>query len=217
MAMPRSRPESAASERKRGRNGTGKRNKRPSEEGILASAEQVFAERGYAATPLRDLIAACGCSTTAFYARFDSKEAVLEALIRNLFLELHGAAIEALPRAGGVDEAYELGIKVLRSKLRGRKGLWRVVLTEGAHTERTRPLVREAYRALAAMLATELRRSAARGNIDPQDAEPLSWALVGTLSMHLTRWAVFDDLSDAKLTAALRDTVRTLRPRPQDT
>lgn len=180
---------------------------RPSEAGILRHAERVFSERGYAATPLRDLIKESGCSTTAFYARFDSKEAVLEALTRRLIDDLYSAAMKALPAARDVDEAYEVGIEVLRAKLRGRRGLWRVVLTEGAHTPRTRPLVRDAHGALASLLAAQLNRAGSA------DAEPLAWAIVGTLSLHLTRWAVFEELTAAELVAALRATARTLMPK----
>ncbi|HET6582721.1 MAG TPA: helix-turn-helix domain-containing protein, partial [Nannocystaceae bacterium] len=70
---------------------------RPSHDAILATAERVFAERGFADTSLRELIAACGCSTTAFYARFATKDAVLEVLLRDLLVDLHDVAAEALP------------------------------------------------------------------------------------------------------------------------
>ena len=40
---------------------------------ILAAAEALFATTGYGEVSLRQLMAAAGVSTTAFYARFDSK------------------------------------------------------------------------------------------------------------------------------------------------
>jgi len=185
---------------------------RPSDDRILAAAERVFSERGYAATPLRDLIAACGCSTTAFYARYASKEDVLEALIRRLFDDLHGAALAELPRARSIREGCDVGVEILGARLRGKKGLWRIVLTEGAHTPATRPLVSQVYRALAELLALQLARAAERGRIRCDDPHALAWAIVGALSLHLTRWCVFEELTSAELATSLRATADALLP-----
>lgn len=178
---------------------------RPTVDGILTASARTFSERGYGNTPLRDLIAACGCSTTAFYARFASKEAVLEALIQRLLERLHSAALEALPKARSVEEGYALGIDVLCSQLRGNKGIWRLALTDGAHQKQTRPMVRDAYTTLASLLAAQLDGVT-------NDAEARAWAIVGTLSMHLTRWAVFEELTATELERALRESATLLLP-----
>jgi AcrR family transcriptional regulator len=49
---------------------------------ILDVAEQQFAERGYAGTSLRAIIAAAGVNLAAVHYHFHSKEALLEAVIR---------------------------------------------------------------------------------------------------------------------------------------
>lgn len=185
---------------------------RPSDEAILAAAERVFSERGFAATPLRDLIAACQCSTTAFYARYASKEEVLAALIRRLFGSLQREALEALPKARSIHEGCDIGIAILRSKLRGKKGLWRVVLTEAAHTPATRPLVREIYASLATLLSLQLAAARDRGRLAGGDPDALGWAIVGALSLHLTRWCVFEELTHAELVEALQRTAALLLP-----
>jgi AcrR family transcriptional regulator len=176
----------------------------------MAAAERVFAERGFAATPLRDLIAACNCSTTAFYARFGSKDAVLAAIVRRLFEDLHGAAADALPRARSIHEGCEVGIEILGHKLRGNKGLWRVVLTEAAHTPGTRTLVRDVYAALAKLLAMQIASASARGRMSCSDPASLAWAVVGALSLHMMRWCVFGELTNAELLSALRSSAQTL-------
>jgi hypothetical protein len=137
---------------------------------------------------------------------------VLEALIRRLIEDLSQSAMERLPQAKSLEEGYGLGIQLLRSKLRGKRGLWRIVLTEGGHAPKTRPLLRDAYATLAALLATQLKRAASRGALPARDVEPLAWALVGTLSLHLTRWAVFEELNHAELAVALESAARTLLP-----
>lgn len=54
---------------------------RPQE--ILDAALGVFAKRGFAATRIEDIAAAAGVSKGVIYLYFDSKVALLEALIRN--------------------------------------------------------------------------------------------------------------------------------------
>lgn len=198
--MPRS-----PSDRRRG-------GERPSHDRILAAAERVFGERGYADTSLRELMAASACSTTAFYARFATKEAVLEALLRELLVDLHDAAADALPRERELAGGFDRGVAILVAALAGRRPLVRIALTEAAVGERPRAVLRQAYGMLAALLAAQLARGVERRHLEVEDADALAWALVGALTMAVTRWAVFEELDDAGLVAALRATARTLLP-----
>ena len=63
---------------------------------------------------------------------------------------------------------------------------------------------------LAAVLAAQLSLAAASGRLPASDVQPLAWALVGTLSMHLTRWAVFGELNNRQLADALTASAQTL-------
>jgi AcrR family transcriptional regulator len=181
---------------------------RPSHDAILATAERVFAERGFGDTSLRELIAACGCSTTAFYARFATKDAVLEQLLRDLLVDLHDAAARSLIRAKNPAAGFEQGVDVLVAALAGRRGLVRIALTEAACSPTARAVLRSAYGMLAALLSGQI----ARGKIEVADAEALAWALCGALTMQVTRWAVFEELDDDALVASLRATARTMLP-----
>src|SRR3989442_1472508 len=93
---------------------------KPSADAILDAAERVLTRQGYAGTSLRQLIAEAGVSTTAFYARFDSKEAVLDALVERLLRELHTAAAATLSEARSIEDGFDRGVDVLVAKL-GRK------------------------------------------------------------------------------------------------
>jgi AcrR family transcriptional regulator len=186
---------------------------RPSRDKILAAAERVFGERGYGDTSLRELMAAAECSTTAFYARFPSKEAVLETLVRELLEDLYEAAAQALPRTSGVDQGWDEGVRILVEALVGRRGTVRVLLTEASRVPGPRAALRDAYAGLAMLLSLQLKRAAGRGTVEVPDAEALAWAIVGALSMQLTRWAVFEELDDEGLARALRTTAGALLPR----
>jgi AcrR family transcriptional regulator len=185
---------------------------RPSHDAILAAAEKLFAERGYADTSLRELIGACGVSTTAFYARFATKDAVLEQLLRDLLVDLHDAAAVALPRAKDPAQGFDKGVDVLVAAIADRRGLVRIMLTEAANSAGARAVVRDAYGMLAALLAGQIAKLVAKGRIDVADADALAWALVGALTMQVMRWAVFEELGDDELAEALRATARTMLP-----
>jgi len=185
---------------------------RPSSDGILEAAERVFDKQGYGETSLRQLIAEAGVSTTAFYARFDSKDAVLAALVARLLTELHQAATEALGEARSLEDGFERGVHVLVKVLAGHRAVVRLALTEAAASEEALATLRRSYGLLAELLRSKLTRLVERGEIEVADAEALGWALVGALQMQVTRWAVYDELSDKALVAALRSTANALLP-----
>jgi AcrR family transcriptional regulator len=185
---------------------------KPSVDRILAAAERVFAHHGYGETSLRQLIAEAGISTTAFYARFDSKEQVLDALIVDLFMRLDTAAIEALGAARGVDDGFDRGVEALIATLGPRKDLVRLALTEAASSPRSLATLRGAFADLAKMLSARLSRLVERGEVEVEDVEALGWALVGALKIQVIRWAVYGELDDRGLRRALRATARTVLP-----
>lgn len=48
---------------------------------ILDRSLGLMAQRGFVATSMRDLAKACGCNVAILYRHFDSKEAILEAVV----------------------------------------------------------------------------------------------------------------------------------------
>jgi len=185
---------------------------KPSVDGILEAAERVFARQGYGETSLRQLIAEAGISTTAFYARFDSKEQVLDALVVDLFARLNAAAVAALGGARGIEDGFDRGIDALIATLGARKDLVRLTLTEAASSPRSLATLRASLAYLAQMLAARLARLVERGDVQVDDVEALAWALVGALKIQVLRWAVYGDLDDRGLARALRSTARTVLP-----
>lgn len=155
--------------------------------------------RGFYACPLRDLISAAGCSTTAFYARFPDKEHVLSELVDALATELFEAAAARLGGATTLADGIDGAAEVVASVLVPRRGLVRVALTEGLTVPAARSRIRAAHEALAAQVAVWL------GGPEHPRAEHRAWAVVGALSLQLTRWAVFEDVADAELGAVVRD------------
>jgi AcrR family transcriptional regulator len=186
---------------------------RPSSDRILAAAENLFATHSYGDISLRQLIAAAGVSTTAFYSRFDSKDAVLDTLTERLFTELQQAATKALPLARNLDDGIERGIDLLLEQFAPRKPIIRLVIAETGSVQATSASRKRLYTMLVGFLAHYLRALAGRGRIEVADAEATAWALVGALEMQLVRWAVWDELDIDQLRAALLAVARAILPK----
>ena len=185
---------------------------KPSAVRILEAAEQVFAEHGYAEVSLRQLIAAAGVSTTAFYARFDSKEAVMAALTSRLFGELYADAPGVLDRARDLESGIVLGVELMCERFAPRKALVRMILAETGASKAAVDARRRAYSLLASFLAARLRGAAERKQIDVRDPDALAWALVGALEVQVTRWAVWDEIDLPTLRAQLIAGARAILP-----
>ena len=178
---------------------------RPSSDRILAAAERVFARHGYGETSLRQLMGAARISTTAFYARFDSKEAVLVALVERLLEDLQRAAAAALAAARDPADGVERGLGALLTTLTGQRRVVALALTEAASSERVRTALAGSYRGLVRILAAQLR-------VPAGEREAMAWAFVGALQIQVQRWAVFEELDEDGLARAVRAVARTLLP-----
>jgi len=167
-----------------------RRAQKPSADRILEAAEDVFAEHGYADVSLRQLISAAGVSTTAFYARFDSKEAVMAAMTTRLFGELYADAPAVLDRAQNLEAGIVMGVDLLCDRFAPRRALVRMILAETGASKAAVDARRRAYGLLAGFLAARFRALVEKKRIAVADPEALAWALVGALEIQIVRWAV---------------------------
>ena len=185
---------------------------KPSADRILSAAEALFADRGYGEVSLRQLIAAAGVSTTAFYARFDSKAAVLDTLTERLFAELQLEAATALRHVRDLAEGIERGVDLLCASFAPRKPLVRLIIAESGSLSAMLSMRRKSYAMLAGFLAHYFELLAERGRITAPDPAALAWALVGALEMQIVRWAVWDELDITQLRQQLLAVARAILP-----
>jgi len=188
---------------------------KPSSDGILEAAELAFAKHGYGELSLRQLILASRVSTTAFYARFESKEAVLAALTSRLFRGLHADAPAALAQARDLETGIDHGVDLLCDRLGPRKALVRLILSEAGASAAAVTARRDAYAMLAAFLAMRFRALTEKRRISVVDPEALAWALIGALEIQVVRWAVWDQLELDELRLQLRGAARAILPRTE--
>jgi AcrR family transcriptional regulator len=186
-----------------------KRWKKPSADAILVSAARTFAKQGYGGTSLRDLISGAGVSTTAFYARFASKEDVLRALVARLLADLESQARVELSRAQGLEDGFVRGAGVLYRVLLPQRNVVRILLTEGAASPDVKDTMGALYAGLAGFLAARLEELKKRGAVAEVDASAFAWAVVGALQMQVQRWAVYEQIGDRTLRAELDAVARS--------
>jgi TetR/AcrR family transcriptional regulator, mexJK operon transcriptional repressor len=186
---------------------------KPSVERILEAAEGLFAENAYGDISLRQLIGAAGISTTAFYARFDSKEAVLDRLTEQLFRGLQLEAATTLRSVRNLDDGIGRGVEILCNRFATKKSLVRLVISESGSIGPTSSMRRKSYVMLVGFMAHYFKALADRGRIDVKDADALAWALVGALEMQIVRWAVWDELDIDELRTALVGVARAILPK----
>jgi len=188
---------------------------KPSADRILEASEKVFSRHGYGDVSLRQLIAAAGVSTTAFYARFDSKEAVMAALTTRLFGELYAAAPGVLDAARDLETGIDRGVDLLCERFAPRQALVRMILSEAGSAPAAVDARRRAYGLLAAFLTARLSALAGRRGLRIDDPAALAWALVGALEIQIVRWAVWNEIDLAQLGAQLRAAARAILPRTE--
>jgi AcrR family transcriptional regulator len=186
---------------------------KPSSDRILAAAEALFATKGYGAVSLRQLIAAAGVSTTAFYARFPSKAAVLDQLTAKLFADLQAEAATVLRSVRDLDEGILRGVDLVCDHFGPRKALVKLVIAESAALPTVLMTRQRAYAMLASFLTRYLRALDARGRIDMPMPEVIAWAIIGALEIQIARWAVWDILPGDELRSTLRQTAHAILPK----
>ena len=75
---------------------------------LVESARYLFWERGFAGTSMADLLAHAGVNSGSFYHFFESKEALLKALIQSRVTPIVQTALAAATEAGADDPAAAL-------------------------------------------------------------------------------------------------------------
>jgi AcrR family transcriptional regulator len=170
----------------------------------------VFAADGYGATSLRTLIAESGMSPTAFYARFPSKDAVLEALVGFVLGDLLMITSTTFAKAPSLPRGFEDSARAIVASLSKHKPVIRLIMTEAAASTAVRRTLDGAYSALASLTSTYLAKLAKRGKARVEHVDTAGWAMFGTIYVQVMRWALFDQIDDAQLGEQLHLTAKLL-------
>ncbi|SEK27626.1 TetR/AcrR family transcriptional regulator [Streptacidiphilus jiangxiensis] len=169
--------------------GRREQNKRRTHEALIEAAGQLFQERGYEATTVRDIAAAAGVGERTFFRYFPSKESLVLQQVRDL-VPLLAAEIRERPAAEPLlDALRESVLEVARRNganpavLLAASGPLRVVTgTEGRGDGRgDRHLLYDMEEAVAAAFTERLLRGGEAADVARLRASVFSRAGVGVL------------------------------------
>src|SRR5437764_8236716 len=74
---------------------------------LLEVAAEMFADRGFRATTVRDIADAAGILSGSLYHHFDSKESMVDEILRNFLDELFGRYREIVTAGGDPRDMLE--------------------------------------------------------------------------------------------------------------
>ena len=187
---------SAAGEGKAPRTARGERTLRK----ILDAAREEFGERGFSDTSIVGITQRAGVALGTFYTYFDSKEALFQALVRDMSAQVRDRVGPAL--SGGTDsldnERRALG-EFLRF-VREHRDIYRII----DQSEFVDPAAyREHYDTTADRIAARLGAARGRGEIDgrfsDEDLAIAAWGMMGANVFLGLRFAVWDDADGEKV------------------
>jgi AcrR family transcriptional regulator len=102
----------------------------PTRERIVTVAERLFEERGFQATSLSEIAGAAGIRAPSLLHYFESKERLLDEVIRRAHAEIREKVVLALASGGSGAERIGGVVREVRRVWEGRPGLVRIALAE---------------------------------------------------------------------------------------
>ena len=160
---------------------------------LLAAAETVIGEKGYAAATIVDITSAAETALGTFYVYFASKEEIFRELVLEMGQATRTMTAEAIADAPDRIVAERLGLEAFLRFVSQRPSLYRVV-------EEARFAAPDAYRSYftqfgdAYMEGLEIAQK--NGEIVPGDSEVRAWALMGMAKALGDRYVLWDDTPD---------------------
>src|SRR5438874_1741090 len=197
---------SAASDGKAPRTARGERTLRK----ILDAARDEFGERGFSESSIVGITQRAGVALGTFYTYFDSKEAVFQALVRDMSAQVRD---HVAPAFKGATDALDGERRALESFLRfarKHRDVYRII-DEAEFVEPS--AYREHYETTATRIAARLIAARDKGEIgdgySDEELEILAWALMGANVFLGLRYAVWSSADPAEVAAATGKLLRS--------
>lgn len=180
---------------------------------ILAAAEAVIGERGFASSSITDITRAAGIAQGTFYIYFPTKDMVFRELVALMGRLTRATLSQAVAGISDRLDAERIGLAAFLHFVAERPSLYNIV-------EEARFVAPEAYRdyfsSFAEAYAQNLAHAADEGIIRPGNAEIRAWALMGMAKTLGERFCVWQRQGDLDARAVVDDVFdmleRGLRP-----
>jgi AcrR family transcriptional regulator len=191
---------SAASDGKAPRTARGERTLRK----ILDAARHEFGERGFSDSSIVGITQRAGVALGTFYTYFDSKEAVFQALVRDMSGQVREQVGPALGQASDALDGERRALQAFLDFVRDHRDIYRII----DEAEFVDPAAyREHYETTASRIATRLIAAREKGEIDAsftnEQLQILSWAMMGANVFLGLRFFVWDDADEEMVASAM--------------
>jgi AcrR family transcriptional regulator len=157
---------------------------------VLGAALRLFAERGYHATSIHDIIQAADIARGTFYLYFESKRAIFDELLDAFFATLAGAVkrIDVGPGAAPPLEQMLENVRRLFAVLERERPMARIITREavGLDEEFDRKL-QDFYGRVAALIERGLVLGREMGLVRPCNPAVVSWCVLGSVKETVDR------------------------------
>lgn len=160
---------------------------------ILAAAEQVIGEKGYAAASIADITRAADTALGTFYIYFSGKDVLFRELVEDMGQATRSQAAERITKTSNRLEAERAGLEAYLKVIRDRPMQYHIV-------EEARFVDPEAYRTyymdFGRAYTEQLELAAEKNEISPGAAEVRAWALMGIAKTLGERFVLWEDEVD---------------------
>jgi TetR/AcrR family transcriptional regulator len=159
-----------------------------SKDRILAAAERLFAEQGYAATSIREIAQGAGVNRALIYYYFKDKRDLYWAVIQEGVGQMSRMMAKASLRGKTVRAKIEAFIGGYYQLLLQRQDTLRIILREttGSGEEMGLP-IKESLGKTLAQLQAIIEEGIVSGELRVHDPEMTAYSLVGMLNVFVTR------------------------------
>jgi AcrR family transcriptional regulator len=183
-------------------------------ESLIRAARSLFAERGYAATSIDEIVRSARVTKGALYHHFTDKRELFRAVCRQVqlgWVDRIRAAVADEPDAG---RRLELGLDAFLESCLDPE-TQQIVMLDGPAVLGPDELHGEGERHGLAMIEETLADAMASGDVDPVPLEPLSNIILGALNAAALAIARTPEheAARAEMGVALERLVSGLRPR----
>ena len=192
---------SSASDGKAPRTARGERTLRK----ILDAARDEFGERGFSDSSIVAITQRAGVALGTFYTYFDSKEAVFQALVRDMSAQVRDHVAPAMEDASDALDGERRALESFLKFARQHRHVYRII----DEAEFVEPAAyREHYETTARRIAARLVAGRERGevasNFSNDELEMIAWAMMGAnvfLGLRYSVWSSEDAEHIASVTS----------------
>jgi AcrR family transcriptional regulator len=166
---------------------------------ILDAAREEFGERGFSDSSIVGITQRAGVALGTFYTYFDSKEALFQALVRDMSAQVRDSVGPAFAGATDGLDGERRALEAFLRFARDHRDIYRII----DESEFVEPAAyREHYETTATRIAARLATARDKGEIkgfSDEELNVLAWGMMGANVFLGLRFAVWDDASSKRV------------------